>query len=79
MLRGEVIQVSADRFTENRTGAPYFVAEVRLDGAQLAEFPRLRLYPGMPATVTIPTVERTAFDYLVGPLRTSMNQAFRQK
>ena len=25
-------------------------------------------YPGMPATVMFPTIERTALDYLVGPL-----------
>jgi hypothetical protein len=33
----------------------------------------------MPARVMIPTVERTAFDYLVGPLVQSFNTAFRQK
>jgi hypothetical protein len=33
----------------------------------------------MPATVMFPTVERTALDYLVGPLTLSFNRAFRQK
>jgi len=27
----------------------------------------------------IPTAERTAFDYLVGPLVTSFNHSFRQR
>jgi len=27
----------------------------------------------------VPTEERTAFDYVVGPLLMSFNQAFRQK
>jgi hypothetical protein len=36
-------------------------------------------YPGTPATVMIPTVQRTAFDYIVGPLVMSFNHSFRQK
>ena len=35
--------------------------------------------PGMPTTVMIQRVERTALDYLVGPLVLSFNRAFRQK
>jgi membrane fusion protein, epimerase transport system len=45
----------------------------------LDELPHVRLYPGMPATVMIQTVERTALDYLVGPLAMSFQRAFRQK
>ena len=57
----------------------YYVALVRVDENDLAELPNVRLYPGMPATVMIQTVERTALDYLVGPLVMSFNRAFRQK
>ncbi|MCP1908036.1 hypothetical protein ACVWZM_000521 [Bradyrhizobium sp. USDA 4501] len=39
--------------------------------------PNIRLDPGMPATVMIQTIQRTAFDYIVGPLVTSLNHAFR--
>ena len=52
---------------------------MRIDEKELAELPNVKLYPGMPATVMIPTIERTAFDYLVGPLTRSFNKAFRQK
>src|SRR5262249_28158278 len=79
VVRGKVIQVSADRLTEKRTDNPYYVALVRIDQADLDELPHVRLYPGMPATVMIQTVERTALDYLVGPLVMSFNRAFRQK
>jgi hypothetical protein len=74
-----VIQVSADRLTDNKTNQPYYTALVRLDEKQLAELPKVKLYPGMPATVMIRTVERTAFDYIIGPLMMSFNTAFRQK
>ena len=61
VVRGKVVQVSADRLTEKRTENPYYVALVRLDENDLAELPHVRLYPGMPATVMIQTVERTAW------------------
>ena len=71
--------MSADRLTEKRTDNPYYVALVQIDQKDLDELPQVRLYPGMPATVMIQTVERTAVDYLVGPLVMSFNRAFRQK
>jgi len=79
IIHGDVIQVSADRLTDPKTNNPYYVAFVRIDESELASMPNIRLYPGMPATVMIPTVQRTAFDYLVGPLVMSFNHAFRQK
>jgi HlyD family type I secretion membrane fusion protein len=79
VVSGEVIQVSADRLTDNRTGNPYYVALIRVDEKEVAAIPNAKLYPGMPATVMIPTVERTAFDYVVGPLVMSFNRGFRQR
>ena len=79
VVRGEVLQISADRLTDNRTGQAFFTALVRVDEKELAALPNVQLYPGMPATVMIPTVQRTAFEYLVGPLIMSFNQAFRQR
>ena len=79
VVEGQVVQVSADRLTDPKSGAPYYVAQVRVDEQQLAELPHVKLYPGMPATVMIPTVERTALDYLVGPLTMMFNLSFRQK
>jgi HlyD family type I secretion membrane fusion protein len=79
MVQGRVVNVSADRLVDNRTNAPYYVAEIRIDQNQLSELPQVKLYPGMPANVIIPTVERTAFEYIVGPLTMTFNKAFRQK
>lgn len=64
---------------EQRTGTPYYTAIVRMDEKALAALPQVNLYPGMPANIMIPTVERTALDYLVGPLAVSFNSAFRQR
>ncbi|MBP1296425.1 HlyD family type I secretion periplasmic adaptor subunit [Bradyrhizobium elkanii] len=79
IIHGDVILVSADRLTDPKTNNPYYTAFVRIDQNELAGMPNVRLYPGMPATVMMPTIQRTAFDYIVGPLVMSFNQAFRQK
>jgi HlyD family type I secretion membrane fusion protein len=79
IIHGDVIQVSADRLTDPKTNNPYYVAFVRVDENELAAMPNIKLYPGMPATVMIPTIQRTAFDYIVGPLVMSFNHSFRQK
>ena len=79
VVRGTTTLVSADRLTDNRTGNSCFTALVSVDESDLEALPNVRLYPGMPATVMFPTVERTAFNYVVGPLVMSFNRAFRQK
>jgi HlyD family type I secretion membrane fusion protein len=79
MVHGTVLRVSADRLVDERTGIPYYTAMVRLNAEELAGLPHVRLYPGMPARVMIPTVERTALDYLLGPLTQTFSTAFRQR
>jgi HlyD family type I secretion membrane fusion protein len=79
VVQGSVVQISADRLTDNRTGNPYYIALVQVDEKELQAIPNAKLYPGMPATVMIPTIERTAFEYIVGPLAMSFNKAFRQR
>jgi HlyD family type I secretion membrane fusion protein len=76
---GRVVRVSADRLTDPKSNASYFIASVRPDPAELAKLPGVHLYPGMPASVMIPTESRTALDYVLGPLLGSFHHAFRQK
>ena len=78
-IHGDVVHVSADRLTDPKTNNAYFLAQIRPDLGELAELPGVHLYPGMPASVMIPTKSRTALDYIVGPLVESFHQAFRQK
>jgi HlyD family type I secretion membrane fusion protein len=79
VVRGKVIQVSADRLTDNRTGNAYYTAMIEVDEQELSKIPGVKLYPGMPATIMVPTIERTAFDYIVGPFVMSFTKAFRQR
>lgn len=79
LIYGTIRSVSADRLTDERTQIPYYVAEIAVDEAELAANPEIQLYPGMPATVAITTKERTALDYLLGPLTASFDRSFREK
>lgn len=77
-LEGRVTTVSADRLTDQRTGADYFLARVELDDDQVGRLGGERLYPGMQAEVMIVTGARTTLDYLSRPLVESFNRAFRE-
>ena len=79
VVHGTVTEVSADRLTDERTGQPYYNAIVQVNQQELDKLAYVQLYPGMPASVQIPTVHRTALDYIVGPLTASFSTAFRQK
>ena len=77
-LNGTVLRVSADRFTDDRTGIAYYEAQVGIDPGQ-PELEDLKLQPGMPADVMIITGERTALDYLLKPIVASFGRALREQ
>lgn len=79
LIHGIVSEISADRLTDERTQVPYYTARIDVDAADLAATPEVQLYPGMPATVMITTKERTALDYLIGPLLASFDRSFRER
>jgi len=72
ILEGEVVYISADRFTNERTGAPYYLARVALTEKGRADLGRRELVPGMPADVLINTGARTLLNYLLKPARNAM-------
>jgi HlyD family type I secretion membrane fusion protein len=69
---GEVLRISADRFTDPGLGQSFYVAQIGLDAQAGA---RLALQPGMPAEVYIVTGERTVLSYLVRPIREQIRRA----
>jgi HlyD family type I secretion membrane fusion protein len=76
---GRLRSVSADRFTDQRTGEAYFLAKVEVEPAELERLaPEIELSPGMPTDVMILTGERTLLDYLVRPLVESVTKSFRE-
>ncbi|MBK5930222.1 HlyD family type I secretion periplasmic adaptor subunit [Halochromatium salexigens] len=77
-VTGEVLTVSADRMTDQKTDQDYFLARVRVPPESLKELEDKTLLPGMPATVMIKTGERTFFEYLIRPISDRISVAFRE-
>ena len=80
---GAVERISADRFEDERTGEPYFVADVRVSPEEMdrlgaAAGAAIPLSPGLPVEVVIPLRQRTALQYATEPLTQSIWRSFRQ-
>jgi HlyD family type I secretion membrane fusion protein len=73
LLNGALTELSADSFTDEKTGAAYFRAEVAAPPQELDKIAKVRggrsgLQAGLPVEVLIPLRKRTALTYLVEPL-----------
>lgn len=77
-MTGKVIQVSADRFIDEKTGQAYFQARVELTRESQDKLGSLQLLPGMPAEVLINTGERTLFQYLAQPASNAIARAMTE-
>lgn len=78
-ITGTVLTVSADRLQDSATSAPYFLARVEVDRADLDRWGAgVKLVPGMPAEVLIVTAERTMIEYLIEPVRQAFWRSFRE-
>ncbi|MCG7522191.1 HlyD family type I secretion periplasmic adaptor subunit [Ruegeria sp. Ofav3-42] len=77
-IDGQVITVSADTFTDDKTGQTFYRAEVVPDDGQVERLKGQELLPGMPVETLIKTDERTPLSYLVKPLADYFNRAFRE-
>jgi len=76
---GKVETVSADSFMDEVTKQPFYRAKVVIEPNGIPKHLADRLVPGMPADVLIIRGERTAFDYLIGPMRDSIWRTMRDR
>ena len=78
-IQGVVKHVSADRYEDERTGTPYFLARIAIDPGELEQLaPGVAILPGMPAEVMIRTGEQTLLNYLISPIMDSLRRSFRE-
>jgi HlyD family type I secretion membrane fusion protein len=76
----EVIGLSADRMTNEKTGEGFFTADLRIDSSHVGDLPKgVKLTPGMPADAMIVTGKRTVMGYLISPITDTMHNAFREE
>jgi HlyD family type I secretion membrane fusion protein len=76
-IDGEVLSVSADRVSDEKSGA-HFVARVALPRELPAAFKNEPLKPGMPAEVFVRVGEQTAIGWLLRPLTDAFARTFRE-
>ena len=78
-IPGAVAFISPDRFVDQATQQPYYMARLRITEELPANVDREQIYPGMPVEVFISTDERTFLEYLVKPVTDSFSRAFREE
>lgn len=81
IVEGKVVNVSADRLTDPRTGMPYYVSRVIVtqNGMKELRDKKLVVQAGMPADVVVRTGERTMLQYLVKPLTDRMSFSLKEE
>lgn len=82
--KGVLTRLSADTLNDEKTGAPYFLAEATLTpealkALQSAEGGQFQLKPGLPAQVLIAMRKRTALQYLLEPLTDAFWRSFHER
>lgn len=83
MLKGEITEVSADSFVDEKTGERFFTADVKVPASEAAKITAVRgaeqgLRPGLPVEVVVPLRKRTALQYFFEPLQQSIWRSFRE-
>lgn len=82
-LEGRLTRLSADSFTDEKSGQSYFTGEITVPRDQLRLIQNVRgrdfaLRSGMPVQVLVPLRKRTALDYALEPLIGSFWSSFRE-
>lgn len=78
IMNGQVTIVSADVFTDEKTGQSYYKVYVEVPPSEIEKAANLKLYPGMPVQVMIVNDTRTPFEYFVTPITRSFKRAFHE-
>lgn len=81
VIEGQVTRISADSFTDERTGLRYFTADVVVPEPELKRLSEAAgggIGPGLPVEILVPLRKRTFFDYLFEPLNQVLWRTFRE-
>lgn len=79
-VSGELLDVSATTYVDERDGQPYYKGTVRLSQPHVGDDPQVnRVMPGMTVQADIITGRKTLLQYLLKPIHWSLAQAFRER
>ncbi len=72
--------VSADRLTNDKSGIAFYRVDVRIDPTQLTKLKKgVKMTSGMPASVTVVGGKRSIMSYLISPITSTWEDAFREE
>ena len=77
IILGEVSSISADVFKDPVTRRSYYEVTLTMDESELAKLGERALLPGMPVEAFLSTESRTPLNYVLQPLLTYFDRAFR--
>lgn len=77
IILGEVVQISADVFLDPLTRKNYYEVALELQEAEIDKLGDRGLLPGMPVEAFLATDTRTPLNYVLQPLMTYLDRAFR--
>lgn len=79
-LDAKVTVVSADRTTNDKTGEAFYRVDLVIPPSELHKIKKdVNLTSGMPAMALIVTGKRTVMGFLISPITSTMEDAFREK
>ena len=77
IILGRVMQMSADAYLDTVTRKPYYDVRVELLSPEMAKLGEKELLPGMPVDAFLTTESRTPLAYVLRPIKTYFDRAFR--
>jgi HlyD family secretion protein len=75
-VNGRIRTVSADVFTDEATGASYYLARIDINDGEMEKLDGLELVPGMPVEAFLRTADRTPLEFLTKPMTDYLSRAF---
>ena len=83
IIMGQLTRLSADTLVDEKSGLPYYTAEVRVPANEMKEVKKIRgrnfeFRAGAPVAVLVPLKKRTALQYAFEPLSDTMWASFRE-
>lgn len=81
VIEGEVVHVSADKFTDERSAMEYFEAKIQITPAGLEQMKQDGIFvlPGMPVEAMIKVGGRTVLSYFIKPFQDMFARSFREE
>ena len=75
IVGGEIEFISPDLVTDQRTGANYYTARIKIKPSSEP----MKLLPGMPAEAFIKTTDRSVISYILKPLSDQLARSFKER